>query len=77
MSKYRIIEEKNSRTSYSFFYIQVKRRFLFYTWWERVTERRYLNNGEGFNHKPTYLDLDIARKEFEYLTKEKEIIIHT
>jgi hypothetical protein len=76
MKTYRIIEERNSRLGSTVFYIQAKRRFLFYTWWERVTERTYLSSGEGYNRKPAYADLDAAKKELDNLMNEVEYIIH-
>jgi hypothetical protein len=34
---YRIIEEKRTITGTSKFYIQKRKRFLFWTWWEKIT----------------------------------------
>ena len=78
MKKYRIIEEKNIHTNKSIFYIQVKKRFLFYTWWERLTYPVYLSSScIAYNKKSQeHSTLDSAKKELYQLTNEVEYYIH-
>lgn len=72
MRQFRIVEKLSNTTNVSEFFVQERRRFLFWTWWR--TEQRLVvsYNMESFYTDKVYPTL--AEAEQAVLNKKKEII---
>lgn len=54
MRQFRIVEKKSPTSSISLFYVQERKRFLFWTYWDTDTEPNY--------DPKVYANLDVAEQ---------------
>lgn len=69
---FRIIEEKETITGKSLFYIQEKKRFLFWQWWSYLTVSNPFSELEYYCVFDTY---EKAKEKYDKLTQKIEVIV--
>lgn len=69
---YRIIEEKRTITEKSKFYIQKRKRFLFWIWWSKLTMYHPVADYELIYDFDTYEE---AKSHFDWLADGIEVVV--